>query len=868
MTIDTTYPPDTILHSELPAAIRATRALLSLESTDYSIGLNVAELSANNIPIELIGIEANNPESIQTISPAPDKAIKIIRAKNDNITLVHSSSLDLTLRDRANPNFSMRTGDVIVLTYHSEADQWQEIYRLLADSGVDTIRFKKLMVGSQDMQEFIDRKIGYADLDTHNSPSDNYAIVYNHTFDQLEFRDISAVVAGDTYKVKWDAADTEDFLENKIPRPTTAGAILEVNAAGNAYITKIIYRLRLLRNYTDITAALSDIGSEVTTLIIDEPVTLSADLTVGANVSLDFRHNGSIDLNGYDFTTSGPIVANATQIFSGSGTIIYDKSVVPTIHVAWFGAVGDDSTNDTTALTRAISVFASNGGTLVFEPGSAYRHDAEFNISNVDDLVFDGQGATIAALNGTSTSAGHGCLIFNSCNNITVKNFALDGNRANRTLSINDNYLLRFIACDDCVVLDVDAINSCLDGFNLAGDTASSLSNRCHRCKFVRCSADNSYRLGFSILAGYDIGIDSCRFTNSNGTSPQGGIDIEPNAGVLAPSAENIIITNSSFSGHAGAAVTLYDGADVVGVRISKCNFSDSHGGIAVYSNDTIITDCVFDDFTAGNSVIHVRSNANRASIANNIIKNCALPAGTVAGILVESGATDVIISGNILHDFTDTHMYGIHNSAENTIIIGNIVRDILNYATILAGDGVSLINNVIIGARYTGAYVTGKGARLIGNTVLDITDCITARGLLHVTSSGERAVIKDNVIKLSTADTSIFGISIASVDNVIIGNMITGLSTSNGGIQVSGDINRTFYGCNNGDGSGNSPLELRRYKLNDKVVTARSAAPTSGAWEVGDRVYNTNPTSGGYIGWVCTVAGTPGTWNTFGVIS
>jgi hypothetical protein len=46
------------------------------------------------------------------------------------------------------------------------------------------------------------------------------------------------------------------------------------------------------------------------------------------------------------------------------------------------------------------------------------------------------------------------------------------------------------------------------------------------------------------------------------------------------------------------------------------------------------------------------------------------------------------------------------------------------------------------------------------------------------------------------------------------------------------------------------------------------SAIPTTGTWVVGDVVYNSAPASAGFIGWVCTVAGTPGTWKTFGLIS
>ena len=46
------------------------------------------------------------------------------------------------------------------------------------------------------------------------------------------------------------------------------------------------------------------------------------------------------------------------------------------------------------------------------------------------------------------------------------------------------------------------------------------------------------------------------------------------------------------------------------------------------------------------------------------------------------------------------------------------------------------------------------------------------------------------------------------------------------------------------------------------------SSIPTSGIWERGTIVYNTNPAAAGTIGWVCTARGTPGTWKTFGSIT
>ena len=46
------------------------------------------------------------------------------------------------------------------------------------------------------------------------------------------------------------------------------------------------------------------------------------------------------------------------------------------------------------------------------------------------------------------------------------------------------------------------------------------------------------------------------------------------------------------------------------------------------------------------------------------------------------------------------------------------------------------------------------------------------------------------------------------------------------------------------------------------------TSAPAAGTWLQGDIVWNSSPTAGGFIGWVCTTGGTPGTWKTFGAIS
>ena len=52
-----------------------------------------------------------------------------------------------------------------------------------------------------------------------------------------------------------------------------------------------------------------------------------------------------------------------------------------------------------------------------------------------------------------------------------------------------------------------------------------------------------------------------------------------------------------------------------------------------------------------------------------------------------------------------------------------------------------------------------------------------------------------------------------------------------------------------------------------DKKVAVGSEAPTTGSNNIGDIVYSNDPEAGGWMGWVCIISGTPGTWKRFGKI-
>ncbi len=128
----------------------------------------------------------------------------------------------------------------------------------------------------------------------------------------------------------------------------------------------------------------------------------------------------------------------------------------------------------------------------------------------------------------------------------------------------------------------------------------------------------------------------------------------------------------------------------------------------------------------------------------------------------------------------------------------------------------------------------------------------------------GRRVVFSGNYIS-----DSIGGVELDTVtDATVCNNFFKALS----GIAVLVD------GVTNFSAFGNSAVGITTGILYNQAVTLKrddgntwnwaSTTPAAGYYNVGDVVYNNAPTAGGTIGSVCTIAGAPVTWKTFGAIS
>jgi hypothetical protein len=165
------------------------------------------------------------------------------------------------------------------------------------------------------------------------------------------------------------------------------------------------------------------------------------------------------------------------------------------------------------------------------------------------------------------------------------------------------------------------------------------------------CVVDGAYRNGITVISASDLTIDDCTIKNTNGTSPQAGIDFEPNSGTDVFT--NNIISDVAFSNNSGHNITIglqhMQGTSVTpigiyfyrcsttggakkGVNLAYCYANGPTG--QVYFQDLTVDGC------ASNGIAVTEWNAGRAKITFNdiLLTHCA-DASSTPPILFTDGS-------------------------------------------------------------------------------------------------------------------------------------------------------------------------------------------------------------------------------------
>ncbi|GCL71801.1 hypothetical protein PN4B1_17060 [Paenibacillus naphthalenovorans] len=552
-------------------------------------------------------------------------------------------------------------------------------------------------------------------------------------------------------------------------------------------------------------------------------------------------------------------VGNTLTNYKTWGGIIYN------VKEGKNAAKGDGVTDDTTAIQDTINLAMQTGGVVYFPDGVYMVSQLTINKSvhmysmgnaTIKQIPFSGN---LLNISGTGLE-------------VWIDNLTFDGNyTAQSTSSMNYTINISGVGApndpfvfyaENCIFL-----NQCFTSVFARGDLSSAGMEHYYftDCQFLSGSEgtptyDPRY---ITVVDGANFTITDCIF------------DL-----LKTPTANGI---SGIFISTTDTANPFYSSVTIVNNTFRNCgrNASNALGVIDFYTfaENTLIQGNKF--YNSIWSPIKGKTNSKSIIVADNFVDG----SGSSPGININPatyGTTqdNFIIRNNIVRN-AGGHGITVDALDSDNVgrleVIGNIVDTCSGSGIYVIRAGSAVVSqNIVYNATSLGIHLTRSAGEFdVSDNIVAVTGSFGIYIDTNVT--GVKAIIAHNQIKSPTR----YGIYANQVTSLTIqGNIIDGviLSSSQVGIIFGNVTGAAIVTGNQVLNSGTTPLSVLGgpSTVADYVEWGNgwngsnfygAAAPTTGTWAVGDKVWNAAPAAGGYIGWVCTTTGTPGTWKGFGAI-
>lgn len=398
--------------------------------------------------------------------------------------------------------------------------------------------------------------------------------------------------------------------------------------------------------------------------------------------------SGSVVLQSTSPTVGHPVLrildSSGTEFISGGAFGLHTRGPVPHVNVKAFGAKGDGTTDDTSAIQTALNSVKNSGG-LVFIPPGTYLYSTPLRIGSSVTVEGAGRGLSIIKQKNNNMPGGgqdDGAAFINynfslstsTDQNIEIRNLTVDGNYQNNPdIAAGSAGGISMTYATDVRIINVEIAN--VDGYggiyygaqNLS-DSGGYLSRNLPGITVSECfihdststTAGGSYGSGMFLSAQQSVHLDvHDNFLLNNRTA----IYLEDSAS-QADIHDNHI-TNTS-NGPTGSGVSVEQGngpstqVNVHHNTISYMSYGVTVGGNgirAVIVDGNIISTCT-------NAGIYVATPGDNNALGSYIKISNNLVRDTLSGpgIQVGSLSSTVTVSGNLCYDekVTRTQTYGL----------------------------------------------------------------------------------------------------------------------------------------------------------------------------------------------------------------
>lgn len=586
-------------------------------------------------------------------------------------------------------------------------------------------------------------------------------------------------------------------------------------------------------------------------------------------------------------------------------------------NVKQFGAYGDNIHDDTVAIQRAVDYCAAKHGGVVFCPEGEYKTTDTINI-NTSYVKVDGAGMRRSIIRpSTDLIVDANALnvkwtIFVNNTN-TVKHTILAGTLARRNTSIT---------VDDSAGVEEGMLIYLKGAFATSPWTCDNRGSAVNgETNEVRSVSGNTINLNFPAFSDFGnsetVAVDfveplrGIEISNIGVSCPDGcAIDARQYRGIgLKGCVEASIhdcygygcgmcciesmssIKSRLYNNEVDEAYAYYPRTTTVyalgyGLRCSDDTLSaisnntgsncrhcvDISGSYP--SHGVIVTNNIFMSTVSDYGVLSTHGPAEGCTFSNNVI------AGNSYAIIVRSENTIVknnTFFGSIMESFGRNNTYE-DNYVNGTMSICQPDTDAIdNYLTIK--------NNTF---KYQGAYHYLK-KNTNTNTAFALFRNLTYTGNLHIYTFAmlnqgtfditytqspsitfERLIWRDNYIRLKDNTGTVKSTLLKDMSKAVMNNSEWTPFVSDSQVSVN-----PYEGYLLGDTCYRRRQKRPVWFDGERWLTAdgrlstdnASSVPTKGNYKRGDIVWNSAPTPGGFLGWICVATGTPGTWKGFGTI-
>jgi len=409
----------------------------------------------------------------------------------------------------------------------------------------------------------------------------------------------------------------------------------------------------------------------------------------------------------------------------------------------------------------------------------------------------------------------------------------------------------------------VIALNNLGRYFEMYGDVKTDFT-----CAFV----GNMFVVGDASYEGTQLGYGSVKIKNINMVA---GATTTSTA-IQVRGQKHIHFEDFYISGTWSVGIgmkSVYATPKIINVRINLGN-SSGYGIVSHGQVNNILYEGVqflgcsrgfYASTDSGNGIVTGELDANTFS-------NCDFE-GNVQAILIDSpyGCSALRIINNHFESNTGAEIT-INNYTSTSVV--TVARGIT-----ITGNIFLYFNQIKVGNSNSGGQVMGVNFstnRLVGNITNSLmigTECASVTSCSYTFGNsfeGTNPNVIEKVVASPLISEPVYeGFGSAMVQYKTAPTLPFGVADTKG---MPGDLrwdSKAIYFRTEAAGWTYLPFAYAgTYPITSTTQNRDTAAPTTGAWLRGDTVWNSAPVAGGTIGWVCTTAGTPGTWKTFGAIA